>query len=140
MEQDFVTYDRDSLTITVRPGGKPDLVIKKENVDISYYSGGPGGQNVNRSMNGVRVIYRIPDDYRRQAFRTQEIMTRSMSQRSQEQNLHQAFEQLAHKLRSYFYVKPRRKKSKVPGWSKKKRMRDKKMHSLKKQTRRQAEF
>jgi len=140
MQNNLVTFDKEALKITVRPERKKELVITRHDVFVSFYSGGPGGQNVNRSMNGVRLIYRIPDEYRRQAARTQELIARSMNQRSQEQNLRAAFVQLADKLRKYFYVKPPRKKTKTPQWAKKKRLQDKKIHSRKKQARRQVDF
>lgn len=140
MENNFVQFDRDNLKITVRFSDKDDLVIGHDQVEISHYSGGPGGQHANRHMNGVRLIYQIPLEHIRNYAKTRELITRSINQRSQEQNLRQAFEQLADRIRQYFYIKPRRKKSRVPGWAKKKRLTDKKMQSLKKQARRQAGY
>ena len=140
MENDFVTFDRDRLTITIRLEGKKDLVLNKDNVDISYFSGGPGGQHANRNINGVRLIYRIPDDYRRIAQKTQQLVTRVIGKRSMHHNLQTAFEQLAHKVRQYFYVPPRRKKTKVPKRAKEKRLRGKKMKSMKKETRKRVEY
>ncbi len=134
---DFVTFDRDSLTITAAlPEGK--LEIKKDDVEISFFSGGPGGQNVNKNQNGVRLIYQIPDEYRRSAQKTRELVTRSIGQRSREQNLAQAFSQLTDKLRRYFYVQPERKKTRIPKKSKEKRLHDKKLQSQKKQSRQNA--
>ncbi len=139
MQNDFVTFDRDKLTITVRPEGKKDLVIDKNNVSISYFSGGPGGQNVNRNLKGVQLIFSIPSDYRREAQRTQQLVTRVIGKRSLHQNLQRAFEQLAHKIRQYFYVPPVRKKTKTPRRAKEKRLHNKKMKSMKKETRKRVE-
>ena len=51
MQQSLVTSNRDKLTITVHlPGG--DLIIEKKDISMSYFSGGPGGQNVNRNKIG----------------------------------------------------------------------------------------
>lgn len=135
MQKDFVSYSKEKLEIQVDLGSKGQLKIGKPDIQISYFSGGPGGQHTNRHMNGVRVIYVIPKGFRRSSAKTKELITRSISQRSQDQNLHMAFIQLAHKLHRYFYVKPSRKKLKTPGWSKKKRLEDKKKQSLKKQSR-----
>lgn len=135
MKQDFVTFNSNELIINVAFEGKSDLVISKNDVEISYFSGGPGGQNVNRNMNGIRLVYRIPNDYRREAQRTRELVTRSIAERSQVQNLRRAFAQLAQKIQSYFYVPPVRKATKTPRRSKEKRLKNKKLHSLKKQTR-----
>jgi len=135
MENDFVTFDRNTLMITIRPEGGKELKITKDDVQISYFSGGPGGQNVNRNLNGVRLIYRIPEEYRMNALRTQELVTRVIGKRSMHHNMQTAFEQLAHKARRYFYVPPHRKKTKTPKRAKEKRLHDKKMKSLKKQSR-----
>ena len=127
MEKDFVEFDRENLTITVHLDDDKDIVISKSNIDISYFSGGPGGQNVNKNMNGVRLIYRIPDEYIRSAQKTRELVTKSMGQRRKEQNVTQAFEQLADKIRRYFYVQPERKKTKTPKSAKEKRIHGKKL-------------
>ncbi len=135
MEKDFVQLDKDKLLITVKLDDGGMLVIGKDDVDISSFSGGPGGQNVNRNMVGVRLIYRIPEDYLSAAKKTRELVTKSMSQRSHEQNMLQAFRQLADKVRRYFYVQPERKKTKTPKRAKEKRLSNKKMQSQKKQSR-----
>jgi len=130
----FFEFDREKMTFTASlPEG--ELKISKEDLEISFFSGGPGGQNVNKNQNGVRLIYRIPEEFRRTAQKTRELVTRSMGQRSREQNLTQAFSQLAEKLRRYFYVRPERKSTRVPKKSKEKRLHDKKFRSQKKQSR-----
>lgn len=128
-------FDREKLTIIVHLQSGNNLIIGKNDVEISYFSGGPGGQNVNKNMNGVRLIYRIPEEYRMNALKTREIVTRSISQRKREQNLDLAFEQLAHKVRRYFYVKPERRKTRVPKSATEKRLSGKKMHGRKKELR-----
>ncbi len=140
MENDFVDFDRNSLKITVRLEGRKDLVIDKNSVDISYFSGSPGGQNANRNLNGVRLIYHIPDEYRMHAMRTQQIVTRVIGKRSMHYNMQAAFDQLARKIQQYFYVPPVRKKTKKPKRAKEKRLRNKKVQSQKKQDRRKVEF
>ena len=86
-------------------------------------------------MSGVRLMYHIPEDYRMLRSKTRELVTRSINERKKERNLTHAFEQLVHKVHRYFYVKPERKKTKIPKKSKKKRLTNKKMQSLKKQGR-----
>ena len=135
MENDFVHFDRDALKITVQFKAKPPLVVDLDHLDISFFSGGPGGQNVNKNMSGVRLIYHIPDGYRMGALKTRELIAKSIGQRQREQNLAEAFRSLADKIRSYFYVKPFRKPTKTPRSAKEKRLGGKKMASLKKRNR-----
>ena len=135
MEKDFVEFDREKFTIVVHLQGGNDLIIGKNDVEISYFSGGPGGQNVNKNMNGVRLIYRIPEEFRMNVLKTQELVSRSISQRKREQNLALAFEQLAYKARRYFYVKPERKQTHIPKSVTEKRLSGKKMHGRKKELR-----
>jgi len=139
MQNDFVTFDRDKSEITVHLDGRKDLVVNKDNVDISYFSGGPGGQHANRNLKGVQLVFRIPSDCRREAQKTQQLVTRVMGKRSLHHNLQTAFEQLAHKIRQYFYVPTVRKKTKTPKRAKEKRLHDKKMKSMKKETRKRVE-
>ncbi|MBU0577186.1 hypothetical protein KJ742_04240 [Patescibacteria group bacterium] len=140
MENDWFKFDRDKQTITVKLNGKKEFVIDKNNVDISYFSGGPGGQNVNRNLKGVQLIFRIPGDFILASKKTQQLVTRVMGKRSLHHNLQTAFEQLAHKVHSYFYIPPRRKETKVPKRAKEKRLTDKKMRGQKKQSRKAVDF
>lgn len=140
MENNLVEFDRKSFIITVRPDGEGELVIKKDDVQISYFSGGPGGQNVNRNLKGVQLIYHIPDSHRRTAFRTQQLVTRVIGRRSLHHNIETAFEQLAKKLQSYFYVPPIRKATKTPKRAKEKRLQSKKIQSLKKESRQKIDY
>ena len=140
MEKDFVSFDREKQEITVHFDGGKDLVINKNNVDISYFSGGPGGQNVNRNLKGVQLIFPIPDAYRRISQKTQQLVTRVMGKRSLHHNLQTAFEQLAHKVRDYFYIPPVRKETKIPKKTKEKRLQDKKFQSQKKESRKKVDY
>ena len=138
MEKDFVHFDRDALRIIVRFPDKPTLVVGSDNLSVSYFSGGPGGQNVNKNMAGVRLLYRIPEGYLRATSEVRELIAKSIGERHRERNLTEAFQSLAEKLRRYFYVKPTRKKTKIPKRAKEKRLTGKKIQGLKKQARRQA--
>jgi len=140
MEHDWFKFDRDKEEIIVDQAGKERLVITKKDLEVSAFSGGPGGQNVNRSMNGVRLIYRIPNTHLLTFRKTRELIARSMNQRSKEQNYKDALETLSHKLERYFYVQPDRKTTKVPKRSKKKRMEGKKRRGKLKEDRKKVDF
>ena len=140
MQNDFVAFDRDKLIITVRLEGGKDLVIDKNNIQISYFSGGPGGQHANRNLKGVQLIFPIPSEYRRMAQKTKQLVTRVIGRRSMHHNLQTAFEQLSHKVRQYFYVPSVRKKTKMPKKMKERRLKDKKRRSEIKQTRGKIKF
>jgi RF-1 domain len=135
MENDFVHFDRDNFQITVRFKAKPPLVVGLHNLEVSYFSGGPGGQNVNKNMSGVRLLFHVPASYQRANRQGHELMATCIEQRQREQNLIGAFESLAQKLRSYFYVKPVRKPTKTPYHAKQKRLGGKKIQGMKKRTR-----
>ena len=114
MKENWFTFDREKQTITIQFSDKKDLVIDKNNVDISYFSGGPGGQNVNRNLKGVQLIFRIPSDYLLLSKKTKQLITRVFEKHSLHHNTQTAYEQLAFKVRSYFYIPPFRKKTKIP--------------------------
>lgn len=135
MEPKWFEYDRHQQRIAVHTRGRI-LIIKLEDCDISYFSGGPGGQNVNKHMNGVRLIYDIPENCLNVFQKTRQLMTRSMSQRNREENLATAFDQMAEKVKDYFYVAPPRSKTKVPRGSKEKRLEGKMMRGKVKENRR----
>ena len=126
MEKDWFAYDRAKQQVEIHVSGRPVLLINEKDIEVSYYSGGPGGQNVNRNMNGVRLIYRIPSEYIQPFKKTRELIARSINERSKEQNMKAAFSSLAEKLERYFYMPPKRQKTKVPKKSKMKRLNDKK--------------
>jgi len=126
MDNDWFKVDEDKQEVEISMPNGESLRVKKDDLEVSYYSGGPGGQNVNKSMNGVRLIYHIPEGYLLPFRKTRELVARSMNQRSREQNLKDAFETLVTKLERYFYLPPERKKTRVPKKSKVKRLKDKK--------------
>lgn len=128
-------YDPHNEKIGVLLPGKLPLVITKEDVDVSYFSGGHGGQNLNRHMNGVRLIYRIPSKYQLSFKKTKEIISKSIGQRSREQNFKEAFKHLAEKVELYFYMPPHRKATRVPNASKLKRIAEKKLRGQLKEQR-----
>ena len=135
MEQGWFDYNREKQLITVNTGAKGVLKIGLSEVSISYFSGGPGGQNVNKNISGVRLIYHIPEPYLNGFQKTRQLVTKSISQRSKEQNKKIAFDQLAEKVKRYFYIPPKRNKTKVPKGSKEKRLQSKKMRGKLKQDR-----
>ena len=135
MKNSFVHFDRHQLKITIHFNNGQKLGITRKEVEVSYFSGGAGGQNINRHLNGVRLIYRIPEENRRHDSKTKEIVTRSINQRKQDQNLMAAFAQLAKKLERYFYVPSQRKKTKIPRFTRENRLKYKKINKLKKQSR-----
>ncbi|MBU0706503.1 hypothetical protein KJ657_02805 [Patescibacteria group bacterium] len=140
MEKDWFLYDREKQQITVRLADKKELRITPADVLLSYFSGGPGGQHLNKTMNGVRLIYHIPYDYLNAFQKTRQLVSRSISQRSKEQNMRQAFDQLAEKVRRYFYMPQKRKKTKVPKGSKEKRLQSKKMRGKLKHDRKMVDY
>jgi len=113
--------------------------MKKGDIVVSYFSGGPGGQNVNKTMNGVRLVYEIPKKDRRPG-KSPIIIATCIDERSREQNYEKASRKLTEKIRAYFYVKPKRKPTKTTRSAKEKRLKGKKIHSLIKQTRHSAEY
>lgn len=139
MENNWFKFDREKQVITVKTNGK-SLVIDKNNVDISYFSGGPGGQNVNRNMKGVQLIFRIPEEHRREIQKTQQLVTRTMGKRSLHHNIQEAFQQLANKVHHYFYIPELRRKTKVPKRSKVRRLHNKKFQSQKKESRKKVDY
>ncbi len=112
--------------------------LSKGDLEISYFSGGPGGQNVNKTMNGVRLVFTLSENYRRFG-KSPVLIATCIDERSRAQNYEKAFSKLIEKIRAYFYVKPRRKPTKVSRGAKEKRLKAKKIHSRIKQTRRPSE-
>jgi ribosome-associated protein len=140
MEENWFRYDRQNSLITVRLRGGRELRINPDQIFVSYFSGGPGGQNVNKNMNGVRLIYTIPDEYLNSFQKTRQLVTRSISQRSREQNMREAYDQLAEKVRRYFYVPPKRTKTRIPKGSKENRLQNKKTRGKLKQDRKKIDY
>jgi len=130
-----VDLDRKTMAIrVVLPNGEK-MSIGKDEVQISHFSHGKGGQNVNRHLNGVQLIYRIPEALRRHARKTQQLLVRAGQERSLERNMIQAFEQMREIIFRYFYIAPTRFPTKIGKGVKKRRMQEKQLHSLKKRRR-----
>lgn len=130
-----IKYDHQKKEITLKLKNGISTVIKKTDLEISYFSSGKGGQNVNRHLNGVRLIYRIPKKLRIYSKKTTTLLSKSHQQRYQEQNFNLALKQLAKKISKYFYTKPIRKKAEISKKQKEKRLHNKKLQSLKKASR-----
>jgi protein subunit release factor B len=126
--KEWFEYHRQQEKIILRLIGR-EYIITPKDVDISFFSGGPGGQNLNRHMNGVRIIYHIPDELLHPYQKTTQLVARSMNQRNQARNRQAAFDELAGKIKRYFYMPPKRKKTRIPKKSKEKRLNEKKKRS-----------
>lgn len=135
MKKPILHFDWKAGALTVERPDDTDVKVSKDNVEITYYSRGAGGQNLNRHMNGVRLAFRIPVELRRKDSKTKQVITRCIAHRSQHKNYLCALDELGRKLAHYFTVQPVRKHSKIPGYSKAKRLHDKKIISQKKKLR-----
>jgi len=94
-------------------------------LSITHLKGsGPGGQNRNKRMSGVRVEH-LPTG----------IVVVATERRSQQQNLSAALERLNEKLRRLVFRPKKRIKTKATISSQKKRLSFKKAHALKKKLR-----
>lgn len=140
MKKDWFHYDPSAQLITLLTNAGEVLEIRLADLEISYFSSGHGGQNVNRHMNGVRLIYNIPQEFRLSFQKTRQLITRSISQRSREQNLKQALDQMSEKIKWYFYVPTYRKPTKIPKLSKEKRLQSKARRGKLKQDRRKFDY
>ena len=106
------------------------IEINDKNTEITYFSKGNGGQNLNKHEKGVRLKYTIKNNGE-----IKSIIAKCIDQRSLEQNFKKAIKQLIKKIRKHFYKKPDRKESKIPNKAKLKRLNDKKINSQKKEDR-----
>ncbi|QQR83534.1 hypothetical protein IPJ72_07175 [Candidatus Peregrinibacteria bacterium] len=131
MKKPILHFDWKEGVCRVECPDGPDISIHRDDVSVSYYSRGSGGQHLNRHMSGVRLAYRIPVEFRRKEAKTKEIITRCIAHRSQHKNYLCALDELGRKLAHYFTIQAVRKHSKVPGFSKVKRLHDKKLVSQK---------
>lgn len=96
--------------------------INKKLIKISFLKGsGPGGQNRNKRMSGVRVEH-LPTG----------IKVMATERRSQSQNLATALERLQHKIDRYLFKPKTRKKSTPSKKTVENRISKKKIHSKKK--------
>lgn len=94
--------------------------------EITHFKGsGPGGQNRNKRMTGVRVVH-LPT----------QIVAVATERRSQSQNLAAALERLDEKLRQHFFRPKKRAKSLLNKSSREKRLTSKRNVASKKEGRR----
>jgi ribosome-associated protein len=106
--------------------------LREEDLEITHVRGsGPGGQNRNKRMTGVRVKH-LPTG----------LVVVATERRSQEQNRSAAFQRLEEKLEALFQRPKARVKTSVTRSAKRKRLNSKRLESQKKQFRRagRAEF
>lgn len=97
----------------------------ENDLSITHLKGsGPGGQNRNKRMSGVRVEH-LPTG----------IVVVATERRSQQQNLSAALDRLTEKLRRLVFRPKKRIKTKATFSSQKKRLSFKKAHALKKKLR-----
>jgi protein subunit release factor A len=105
---------------------KTMIDIKDEDIEITHIKGGgPGGQNRNKRMSGIRIKH-LPTG----------IVAVATERRSQEQNRTAAMERLANKLEELFHKPKARVKTKVTRTAKRERLTSKKITSKKKESRR----
>ncbi|MHC4337144.1 MAG: alternative ribosome rescue aminoacyl-tRNA hydrolase ArfB [Planctomycetota bacterium] len=117
-------------------------------------SGGPGGQNVNKLNTRATLFFDVAnasgihDEQKRRilqrlATRTDKngvIRVVSQKYRTQKANRRVAVERLAELLREALKNKPVRRKTKVPKWSKQRRLEEKKRRSTLKRQRAEKDF
>ena len=140
MPSETFEFDSENERIGVLLPGKMPLVITRNDLDVSYFSGGPGGQNVNRHMNGVRLIYRIPNSHMLTFKKTKTLTVKCIKQRSMEQNFRSALAEMAERIADYFYIQRPRKKTMTPKRSRKKRLENKKIRAGVKTQRKKVDF
>ena len=101
-------------------------ILRVDEIEVTHVRGsGPGGQNRNKRMSGVRIKH-IPTG----------IVVVATERRSQEQNRSAAMERLANKLEELFAVPKVRVKTKVSRSAQSKRVNQKKKLGQKKESRR----
>jgi len=99
--------------------------VKLEDIVISHFKGsGPGGQNRNKRMTGVRIQH-LPTG----------LVAAATERRSQKQNLEAAIERLEEKLEKLFHRPVQRKKTAPSRGSVRERLSDKRVQSTKKKLR-----
>lgn len=95
---------------------KKNTKLKPKDIEITHVRGsGPGGQNRNKRMSGIRMIH-VPTG----------IVVVATERRSQEQNLSTAFFRLQKKIQDFYYVAPKRVQTKKTQASNKRRLEAKK--------------
>lgn len=130
--------------------GSEQLIPENELVFKFSRSGGPGGQHVNKVNTKVAVFFDVAASKNLSAEQKQRILDKlkgrsdkngvirvvSQRYRSQHANRNAAVERLDALLRWALKRKTVRRRTKMPGWSKKSRLEAKKRRSLVKQYRR----
>src|SRR5262249_33950407 len=102
--------------------------LSPSDLEITHLKGsGPGGQNRNKRMSGVRVVH-LPTG----------ITVVATERRSQHQNLEAALERLEEKIRRHFYRPPSRKPTHKTRGSDERRIQAKKVRSAVKRDRRRS--
>jgi len=98
---------------------------RESDVEITHYKGsGPGGQNRNKRMTGVRIRH-LPTG----------IVAEATERRSQGQNLAAAWERLGEKLAKYYFRPKKRVATRVSKGAKVRRVEEKRSHSDRKNQR-----
>jgi ribosome-associated protein len=125
------------------------FIPEQEFVFTADRSGGPGGQNVNKVSTRVTLFFDVEHSPSLAPWQKHLIASRlstrinkegvlrivSQQTRSQADNRQAAIERFVELLQESLKRLPPRKKTKVPFSAKRKRLSDKKLHSLKKQQR-----
>ncbi len=97
-------------------------------IDVSHFSKGHGGQNVNKSNKGVHLTF-TPEDG------GEKILSSCIDERSEIQNREKALRNLIEKIRDKYKLNTPRKESKIPGSQKRRRLEAKRRRSETKQLR-----
>ena len=115
--------------------------ISLKDCKVSYSrSGGPGGQNVNKSNNKVTLVLQISKDLftskevcrLKENFQKGKIVVSNSESRSQRRNLKNALQNLNELVEEVLKEEKERKETTVPLREKNKRMKDKRHRKLKK--------
>lgn len=104
---------------------KIEQIIQNECVIEYYNAGGPGGQHGNKTLSAVKIIHKPTG-----------ISVTASERRSQHQNRKKAEYRLLAKLEEYYKEDEERIDTKIPKYSNEERLKDKKIHSIKKENRR----
>lgn len=131
-----VSFNEEKGIITIAGKGENgnDLVIN--DITESAFSGGPGGQNVNKSMKGVRLTCNVPEELvHTTKDRIQSLIVKAMDQKSKVQNRKQAYKELAKRIGKQFTTDAERKPTKITKETEESRMKERKNMQQKKANR-----